>query len=101
LIAKPPLDRRDHVRLFSVGQRLAARNFVPLRQTSATASRRCMLGNEYRMTAKWRLLPVVPRRSGRESPSDQLLGLDENTLESTRFNVLPLRHAEAKAATEG
>jgi hypothetical protein len=53
------------------------------------------------MTAKRRLLPVVPRRCRRESPSDQLLGLDEHTLESTRFNVPSLCRAEAEALTKG
>jgi hypothetical protein len=101
LIAKPSFDRRDHVGLLDVGQRFSARDLMPLRQTSAAAGGRGMLGDEHRMTTKRRLLPVVARGRRRESPSDQLLGLDENALEPTRCNVFPLRRAEVEPSTKG
>jgi hypothetical protein len=89
------------MRLVGVRQRFPTRDLMPFRQTSAAASRRRMLSNEHRVTTKRRLLSVVPGRRRRESPSNQLLGLDENTLESTCFNVPPLCRAEMETSTKG
>ena len=101
LLAEPTLDRRDHVGLVGVGQCFAAWNLVPFRQTSTTAGRGCVLRDEHRVSAKWCLLPIVARRRRRQSPSDQLFRLDENSLETTRLDVLSFGRAEVKPATKG
>src|SRR5919107_646658 len=78
---QPAFQHRDHVRLLLVGECGAPGNVVPLRETSSTARRGGVLRDEHRMSAKGRLLAVVERLSGCETPGDQVLGLDENGVE--------------------
>ena len=69
---------------------------MPFRQTAAAAGRRRVLRNEHRMTAKGRLLAIVARRRWRESPRNQLLGLDEHPLQATRLQIASLGGAEVE-----
>lgn len=68
---KPACNRSDGARLLFDAERPARGDPVPLREAAAATGRRCMLGDEHRVPAKRRLLPVVRRLRRREASRDE------------------------------
>lgn len=60
LYDQPVMDNADNILLLRFAQRLSLRNVMPLCQTAATAGRRRMLRDKYRMAPHRRLLTIVP-----------------------------------------
>lgn len=58
------MDNADDVALLPLGQRLALRNIVPLRQAAAAAGRGGVLGDKDGVTAHGGLLTVIDRKRG-------------------------------------
>jgi hypothetical protein len=59
-----------------------------------------MLGDEHRMTAKWRLLSIILRLGGRETLRDEVGGVLENRGQSPFREIRPFPRTQAKALAE-
>src|SRR4051794_26953080 len=62
----------EDVALLLVGQLFTAGDAVPLRQAGPAARGSCVLRDEHRMTAVWRLPAVLARLRGREPFADDV-----------------------------
>jgi hypothetical protein len=100
-VLQPPLDDRHYVRQLHRAQRLAFWDAVPFCETTATARRRSMLGDEHRMTFEGRLLAVVSRVRCAQPCSYQFGRIGENGMQALPLNVSQFLRAKLEPPTEG
>src|SRR5687767_9004663 len=62
ILFEPSRNRSEDVRVLAEAERTPRVDPMPLRQTRATACRRCVLRDEHRVAAEWCLAAVVARR---------------------------------------
>jgi hypothetical protein len=97
---KPASDRRHGVIELLAAHLAASRNVVEFFQASAAARGRSVLRDEHRVTAKRRLLSIVPGLRRRESLRQQIAGVHQYGVEPLLFEIAPVRGTKAKAGAK-
>jgi len=89
------------VGLFVLSERATSLYPMPLRETTTTTSRRCVLRDEHRMPLERRLLAVVPWRSRCQSLSYEIPGVSENGGKTFFVQIRLLLLAESETLAKG
>ena len=100
LLADPPLDHREHMRPLLGGEFMPFANLVNLLEATAATSAGAVLGNEDRMIAPRRLLPIIPRKRRCQPLRNELRSMLHDGGQSPRLDVRALASDEPELAPE-
>ena len=89
------------MRLFVLIERATSLYPMPLRETTTTTSRRCVLRDEHRVPLKRRLLPIIPWRGGCQPLRNEIPGVSENGGKTFFVQIRLLLLAESETLAKG